>query len=162
MNAGGRCKLDRHASLRARTMSALGRLALFCLRHSSAPDEIVRRLARWLLLLREIRSAPGGSDALELVWRYIFTISAPPVPEDLVERLVLVVGEESKEDIVTAAEQLMDRGRKDILLEQLSARFGTLPEAIVERVRAARPAQLKRWAVQVLTAASLPEVLAEA
>ncbi len=54
------------ASLRARAMSALGRLSLFCLRHASEPDEIVRRLARWLLLLREIRSAPGGSDALEL------------------------------------------------------------------------------------------------
>jgi hypothetical protein len=100
------------ASLRARAMSALGRLSLFCLRHASEPDELVRRLTRWLLLLREIRSAPGGTDALELVWRYIFTVSAPPVPEDLVERLLLVVGEESKEEIVTAAEQLIERGLK--------------------------------------------------
>ena len=59
----------------------------------------------------------------------------------------------------------MERGRnqarREMLLEQLSARFGTLPEAIAERVRAADPAQLKRWALRVVTAASLPEVLAE-
>jgi hypothetical protein len=157
------------ASLRARAMSALGRLTLFCLRHASEPDEIVRRMTRWLLLLREIRGTPGGSDALELIWRYIFTVSAPPVPEDLVERLVLVVGEESKEEIVTAAEQLMERGREEVRKEQrdmvlalLGARFGTLPAAIAGRVGAAGPAQLKRWAIRVLTAASLSDVLSEA
>jgi hypothetical protein len=74
----------------------------------------------------------------------------------------------SKEEIVTAAEQLIERGRKQgiekgiekgqrsLILEQLSARFGTLPEAIAGRVRAADPAQLKRWALRVVTAASLP------
>jgi hypothetical protein len=153
------------ASLRARAMSALGRLSLFCLRHAPEPDKLVQRLARWLDLLREIRNAPGGSEALELVWRYIFTVSAPVNPEDLVDRLLLVVGEESKEEIVTAAEQLMERGResawREVLLTQIRARFGTLSESAAARVRTADPAQLKQWLVRVVTAPTLDEVLAE-
>ncbi len=87
---------------------------------------------------------------------------------------MLVVGEEGKEEIVTAAEQLMERGRKQgveqgieqgqrsLMLEMLGARFGTLPESIAGRIRSADPAQLKRWALRVLTAASLSDVLSEA
>src|SRR5262249_16944295 len=101
------------ASLRARAMSAVGRFALFCLRHAPEPDEIVRRLAPWLRLLRRIRRAPGGSDALERIWRYVLTISPEHDPEELVERLLLVVGEEGKEEIVTAGEVLIERGRKE-------------------------------------------------
>ena len=165
------------ASLRTRAMSALGRLSLFCLRHAPEPDRIVQGLARWLDLLREIRNGPGGSEALELIWRYVFTISGPVNPEALVERLLLVVGEESKEEIVTAAEQLIERGRKEglkkglekgreserreVLLELLCARFGPLPEPAAAQVRAADPAQLKRWLVRVVTAPTLAEVLAE-
>jgi len=173
------------ASLRARAMSALGRLSLFCLRHAPEPDKIVQRLGRWLELLREIRSTPGGSDALELIWRYLFTISAPSAPEDLVERLLSVVGVEGQEEVVTAAEQLIARGRKEglekglekgreegleegramerrnMLLEQLRARFGALPRSAAARVRAADPAQLKRWLVRVVTAPTLADVLAE-
>jgi flagellar biosynthesis/type III secretory pathway protein FliH len=111
----------------------------------------------WLDLLREIRTAPGGSEAL------------------------LVVGEESREEIVTAAEQLIERGRKEglekglkkglekgreserreVLLELLCARFDTLPESAAARVRSADPAQLKRWLVRVVTAPTLADVLAE-
>jgi hypothetical protein len=153
------------ASLRRRAMTALGRLSLFCLRHASAPDEIVRRLAGWLALLRELQGAPGGREALELMWRYVFAVSAPPRPEDLVEQLLLVVGEESKEEIVTAAEQLMQRGaereRREMLLEQLQARFGTLTKSVEARVRDADAAQLKRWLLRVVTAPTLDDVLVE-
>jgi hypothetical protein len=103
-----------------------------------------------------------------VIWRYVFTVSAPADPEDLVERLLLVVGEESKEEIVTAAEQLIERGReqgreserREVLLELLRTRFGTLPRSAAARVRAADPAQLKRWLVRVVTAPTLAEVLA--
>lgn len=153
------------ASLRARAMSALGRLSLFCLRHASEPDRMVQRFARWLDLLREIRNAPGGAEALELVWRYVFTVSAPVNPEDLVDRLLLVVGKESREEIVTAAEQLMERGResawREALLELLCARFGVVPESAAARVRTAAPAQIKQWLVRTVTAPTLAEVLGQ-
>jgi hypothetical protein len=160
------------ASLRTRTMSAVGRLALFCLRHASDPGKTVQRLARWLDVIREARSTPGGRDALKFVWQYILTVSEPEKPEDLVEQLLLVVGEESKEDVVTAGEMLIERGRQEgreetrvtlqgILLKQLRARFGALPKSAAARVRAAEPVQLERWLGRVIAARTLADVLAE-
>jgi predicted transposase/invertase (TIGR01784 family) len=157
------------ASLRTRAMTALGRFALFCLRHAPEPDAIVRGLARWLDLIREIRRAEGGPEALELIWRYVFVISAPADPEVLVERLLLVVGEEDKEEIVTAGETLIARGlekgraeaHREILLEQLRARFGRLPSSAPDRVQAADTAQVKRWLLRVVTATTLAEVFAD-
>jgi hypothetical protein len=161
------------ASLRARAMTALGRFALFCLRHAPEPDAIVRGLARWLDLIREIRRAEGGLEALELIWRYILIVGEPADPEVLVERLLLVVGEEEKEEIVTAGETLIARGRKqgreegraeahrEMLLEQLRARFGRLPSSAPGRVQAADTAQVKRWLLRVVTATTLAEVFAD-
>jgi predicted transposase/invertase (TIGR01784 family) len=51
-------------------------------------------------------------------------------------------------------------GRAEILLAQLRHRFGPLSEAIRARVGAATAIQLDRWAVQVLTANTLEDVLA--
>jgi len=47
----------------------------------------------------------------------------------------------------------------EILLRQLTRRFGQLPQAVADRVRAARDADLERWADAVLTANSLEDVL---
>jgi predicted transposase/invertase (TIGR01784 family) len=153
------------ASVRARAMSALGRMALLFLRHSSEPQKIVERVARWLDLLREIRATPEGGDALERLWRYLIVISETDEPEELVEHLQLVVGEAYKEEIVTAGEKLMERGGRntlrDVLLEQLGERYGALPEPTIARVLGADLAQLKRWAKRVLTAPTLDDALAE-
>jgi predicted transposase/invertase (TIGR01784 family) len=153
------------ASLRRRAMSMLGRLALFCLRHSSEPGQIVQRLARWVELVRGIRAAPGGKEALELIWRYVLVISEPAEPEELVDQLLLVVGEEGKEEIVTAGEKLMERGRnaerREMLLELLRKRFGTVTAQVEARIRAADPAQLKRWLLRVVEVPTLADVLAD-
>jgi hypothetical protein len=46
------------------------------------------------------------------------------------------------------------------LLEQLQARFGAVPAQVKARIQAADAADLGRWALHVLTAASLAEVFA--
>ena len=51
-------------------------------------------------------------------------------------------------------------GQAGLLLRQLELRFGDLPEAARERVRGASASELEAWAVAVLVAASLDEVLA--
>ena len=58
-------------------------------------------------------------------------------------------------------EQGREAERRELLLEQLRARFGALPRSAAARVRAADPAQLKRWLVRVVTAPTLAEVLAD-
>jgi hypothetical protein len=91
-------------------------------------------------------------------------------PEEIVERLLLVTGEETKEEIVTAAELLIERGLQEghregqckMLLKQLGARFGALSGRVMAQVKAADLAQLDLWAERVLTAATLANVLDDA
>src|SRR5262249_2969554 len=147
----------------ARAISALGRLALFCLRHAREPRVLLERLRRWLDLIREVQAAPGGSEALGLIWRYILITNGQAAPGEVVGQPLDVVGMEHSEEIMTAGEQLVERGRKEgeerILLRLLRTRFGALPEAAVAQIRAADSARLDAWADRVLTATTLAEVL---
>ena len=50
-------------------------------------------------------------------------------------------------------------GERRLLLRQLHARFGELPEATVARIEAADIADLERWGERVLGAQTLAEVI---
>ena len=161
-------------ALRARAITALARLSLWCLRHARDPWELVDRLGAWMDLVREVRSAPHGVAALVLIMRYILATSEPDKPEDLVAHLLAAVGHEGKEEIMTAAEQLMERGELrgiergrremllDMLLKQLRRRFGALPDAVVARVTAASMAELDDWSMNLLAAPKLDDVFTAA
>jgi hypothetical protein len=157
-------------SLRARAISALGRLALFCLRHAREPQVLLDQLRRWLDLIREVQSAPGGHEALILIWRYIMATNGQAPPDEVVARLLDVVGKEHAEEIMTAGEQLIERGKKDglkiaqeqLLTKLLRARFGAFPDAIAARIHAADSERLETWFDRALTAAALDEVFAGA
>ncbi|MEO7331357.1 MAG: Rpn family recombination-promoting nuclease/putative transposase, partial [Minicystis sp.] len=99
-------------ALRSRAMTALVRLALWSLRHSREPEERVTRAGAWRALVEDVHRAPGGAAAVVLVMRYIFTISDTRRPEELIVQLQAALGNEIKEEIVTAAEQLIERGRQ--------------------------------------------------
>jgi predicted transposase/invertase (TIGR01784 family) len=150
-------------ALKARAMSALARLVLWCLRHAREPGELVERLGQWLDVVSEARRAPNGAEALQRIWRYIFATNEPEKPEDLVQRLLLVVGQEEREEIMTAADQLMERGfqkgQRATLLKLLQSRFGALPSDVVAKVNGADTSTLDRWVERVLTAATLADVL---
>lgn len=66
-------------------MTALARLALWCLRHAREPHELVERLGQWFDLLREVRRAPDGAAAIVLILRYILATNEPDKPEELVD-----------------------------------------------------------------------------
>jgi hypothetical protein len=153
-------------ALRARAITALARLSLWCLRHAREPWELVDRLGAWMDLVREVRAAPHGMAALARIMRYIFATNEPDKPQELVRRLLATVGEEGKEEIMTAADQLMEMGREQgiererrgMLQKQLRRRFGPLPEAVVARVAAASMAELEDWSMNLLTAPGLDDV----
>jgi hypothetical protein len=154
-------------ALRARAMSALGRLSLWCLRNARTPDELVDGMGRWVDLVQEVRRAPGGAAALAAIWRYIFLVAERLGPREVVTRLTATIEGEAQEDLVTAGEQLIEQGRlqglqegqRRMLLKQLRARFGALPEDATARVNRADAAELDLWSDRVLTAPSLAEVL---
>ena len=165
--------------LRARAMTALGRLVLFCLRHAREPGRFAHEIARWLGLIAEARDAPGGAEALLLIWRYIVTATNPADPQELVKQLLAVVGKQEEREIMSIADWYEDRGRqaglekgrdegrdeglkmgaRNLLLRQLRARFGALPAAAEARVQTAEAAQVDIWAERVLTATTLDDVL---
>lgn len=74
-------------ALKARAITALARLALFCLRHAREPGELVARLRGWADLVHEVRKAPGGAAALVRIMRYILEVNEPAQPEEIVARL---------------------------------------------------------------------------
>jgi hypothetical protein len=163
--------LESDETLRQRAMSALGRLSLWCLRNARTPEQIVEGMSQWMGLVREVRQAPNGMAALVTIWRYVLLVGDRFGPEDLVARLLAAAGEDGKEEIVTAGEQLIERGRKEglkeglqqgqkkTLLRQLQARFGALPDSVLVRVKAAGSAELDLWADRILTAPTLEDVL---
>ncbi|MFT3775348.1 MAG: Rpn family recombination-promoting nuclease/putative transposase [Minicystis sp.] len=158
-------------TIRGRVMTALGRLVLFCLRHSREPDELIRRLRRFRDLMAEVRQSPNGHDALGMIWEYIVLANRERPPAEVVAQLIEAAGEETREELMTLGEMLEARirtegrkrgrveGGRSLLLRQLQARFGDLPEAAAARVESATPKQIERWALRILTADTLDGVL---
>lgn len=172
-------------ALRARAMTALGRLVLWCFRHARDPEDLVARLSAWRDVVQEVRRAPDGGAALVRVWRYILSIADPGQPDKLLQRLLVAAGPDAEEEIVTIADYLREEGRREgrlageregrlageregrlegqrsTLLKLLRLRFGELPEPIEARIRAADAGQVEGWTERVLTAPTLDDALAE-
>jgi hypothetical protein len=174
-----RCAMDdlgeeSEEGLRARAMSALGRLALWCLKNSRSPGQLVAQLGRWGELMRQVTRAPNGMAAIGTIFRYMWEADEQLGVEELRQLVAREVGKDIEEAIVTTVDMLRAEGRsqghseghsegqREMLLRQLGKRFGALPEDAVARVNAAGPTELEAWFDRVLTAASLAEVLREA
>ncbi|AYF75213.1 hypothetical protein D7D52_16585 [Nocardia yunnanensis] len=155
------------SALRARNLTADTLLMMVLL--ATAPGN--RHLAEelWPLSddLRALWTAPTGKAELQCLIRYIFIVSETR-ESDLVP-LIEQLGPEAREIIMTTADRLRAegeaqgeaRGRAELLIVQLSARFGELPAATVSRLRAADSGLLDVWAVRLLSAGSLAEVFGE-
>lgn len=115
-----------------------------------------------------------------MVIAYMLTVSeasAKQIGVALSER----VGPELEEAAVTAAEKLEQRGLikgreqglregllqgllkglRTLLLRQLAAKFGAVPQSVEERIEGANEDELGRWGELLVTAASLEEVFGE-
>lgn len=64
-----------------------------------------------------------------------------------------------QEGIQEGIEEGLVRGRSELLVKQLSLKFGPLSEQLVQRVLGASAHEAERWAERVLTASSIDEVL---
>jgi hypothetical protein len=84
------------------------------------------------------------------------------LPHEKVRTFFHELGPKGEDAYMTIEQQLLEEGRAEgraeILLRQLSIRFGPVSKRIETRVRKANPEELDRWAERVLTVASIREV----
>ncbi|MEV6216104.1 Rpn family recombination-promoting nuclease/putative transposase [Nocardia sp. NPDC051833] len=130
-------------------------------------------LAQWTEDLAEVADGADAFRVLNLLVRYIMLVGE--TEETALTPLFDGFGPEAKEALVTAADRLRAegelRGRAEgeargevrgvvkTLLNQLQLKFGAVPAAVVETVRAADPEDLNRWVGQILTADTIEETL---
>lgn len=122
--------------------------------------------------LGEILTRPTGARDLRLVLTYIMSVGETNPAE--IEKFADQLGPRAKETFVTTAERLtaeaerraeirgeargQARGRIAVLLQQLTAKFGSLPQYVVERVQSGDAEQLQSWSVRILTAEQIEQV----
>ena len=104
---------ERDEDLRERSMSALGRLALLCLRHARSPWEIVTRLGAWAGLVSEVFKAPNGLAAFRTIVEYILAVNKRVNPEEVVKAIMLGMPGEVKYEVGSVAYQLVEQGRRE-------------------------------------------------
>ena len=148
------------AELEQRPMTDFGRLVLLCLQRARVSPDMVQDLARWLDSIGRVLRRAGGRRAVGRVVRYILRVTATE-PERVRALLEGAFGQEGREAYMTGADILEARAQADILLRQLTRRFGTLDPATVQRVRSSSKEQLVEIADRVVTADSLREVFAK-
>jgi predicted transposase/invertase (TIGR01784 family) len=158
-------------ALRARSMTALGRIALWCLKTARNTDELMAGMAAWADLLRAVRAAPNGIAATARIWRYLFAVHDAPEWTAL-RALAANLKEEQEKDMASIADQLIEKGmqrglergrqegERSVLTRLLERRFGPLPQDLRERLERASLHELDRWTDQVLSAHTLADVFA--
>lgn len=156
-------------ALRRRAMTALGRLALWCLRHARQPLVLLQRLRAWQDLAEEVLDGPDGADALEPVMWYVAIRFAPEGRSEVIKALRKGLGPKVEAAVMNYKEfweesgwqRGMVEGQRSLLLKMLTRLFGELPEDVAHRVEAASTDEISVWAERVLGAKSLADVLGE-
>jgi hypothetical protein len=118
--------------------------------------------------VRVLLATEHGRLGLFIAIRYTERVNPYVDRDTLIHHLAPLVGP-GLEDSMLTFEQLLrkeehqkgrDDGQRELLLDQLTERFGSLPAAVTRRVARASPPELKRWGRRILTAASLDDVFA--
>lgn len=112
--------------------------------------------------LRVLASGPHGTAELQAVLSYILIVG--DTTENDLDPLIEQLGPRAKEALMTTAERLHAEGRAEtraeILVAQLTAKFGAVPETTLHTIRTGSPEQFRIWLHRVLTATTLEEVFA--
>lgn len=133
-------------------------LVLQAVRNGDVMDALLEAGPR----LRRILEAPGGSERLGEVVRYIH--KATELGTAAVEPTLLrALGRDGSEVAMSAADKMIAEGRaveaRAWFLGLLEVRFGPVPAAVRVRIEAAEPEALRALQPRLFTAASLDEAL---
>lgn len=161
------------AALRARPLTAGGRLGLLLLKNLRGARDAVAAIVREARLLKETLAEPGGAGALRAIFQYTLEVDSTLDEQRLIRAVGPILGRYGQE--VTMAtlrqvrqqglEQGLEQGRQEgaalFLGRLLRLRFQSIPEAAARKLLAADAQQLERWGERVLTADSIAAVFAE-
>lgn len=151
----------RHADADAlldKLLSGFGEAALWVMSTGGDDEAVLEGLAKFSDTLGDMLTKPSGHEAFGVFLKYILAT------HEHIDRGTLrkVVGEsvrpQAENEVVTMYEQLLQEGRQGVLLDQLEAKFGAVPESVRTRLVEGNAADLKRWTINVLTANTLDAV----
>jgi hypothetical protein len=106
--------LEPDDALRARAMTELGRLVLWCLKTARNSRALLAGIPRWADLFHALRRAPNGTAAIAVIWRYILLVHDAP-QEKVLPALAAALAREENETMPSIAEQLEAKGRTEAL-----------------------------------------------
>lgn len=151
-------------TLRSRALETFAVLVLWVFRDARTPGRILERLDRWADTLTDLLNAPNGVEAARQLFVYVLTNAKEGEHVELHKRVARVAAK-AETAFVTAAEALEERGRdagqREMLMTQLTERFGPLSPETRSRVDAARSAELLQWSKRILSADTLDAVFGE-
>ncbi len=159
----------RDEELRARSMTELGRLALFCLARAREAEDFGAELGRWADAVVRVAALPNGVAALSALVSYILDVAE--LPKEELKTFFTELGPRTGEAFMTVGQILREEGRREgraegeakgraeVLARLLRVKFGAVPEEALARLQSASIEQLDSWAERVLTANSIEEAL---
>lgn len=154
-------------AIRARAMTALGKLVLLSMKNLPYAQNPIEPIARLAPLMAAVFQAPNGLAALAAIVRYTLKVT-DVVHRDVHTLLVTQIGKEAGDVAMSTWDRLIEQGRHqglhqgrvEMLTKLLRVRFGELPQAVLERLQRTDVDALERWAERAMTAAALDDVFA--
>jgi len=168
--------------LRARSLAAFPKLALWLLRDARDPARLLASFDTWIDALLEVERAPGGLESFARLLAYMFRV-VDPVQRNRLHAKIRLLGQRAEEVAMTVADQIHEEGRakgheegrakgheegraegrRATLRQLLLYKFqrSSLDEAVEARLAAIQPDTIDRYLERVLTADSLASVFAD-
>ncbi|MEW6746747.1 MAG: Rpn family recombination-promoting nuclease/putative transposase [Planctomycetota bacterium] len=169
-------------AIRERAMTPLGKLTLLALKHMRGERELVEMLADWVDLLREasqcqMEGGRAGGEAFSELFCYTLEVRKRTDVKQVERFIAMNVDKSMSETFVSMADELRAEGRRQgraegrnegllegkrlILVQLLTTRFGRLAPEISARLAQAGQDELDRWAQRILIAESPADVFGE-
>ncbi len=163
--------------LQARALPPFQKLALWALRDARDPPSLLANFDVWRPVMAEAGRTRSGSDALAVLFEYMFQVLDPLYWDQLLAK-IRTLSRRAEETTMTIAEMFEERGRargreegrakgreegriealRATLRKLLLLKFQTLDETSEARVQAATPEEIDRYFQRLLTAGSLAAV----
>jgi predicted transposase YdaD len=157
-------------------LTAFGKVVLWALSVAGNDQRFLAEIDRMADAINAALDAPDAHDALFVLLQYLVATHARLGAKRIGNLLQTRAAKRQERAIMDVLDELRQEGREEgreegqrigerigraqLLLRQLTARFGPVPKATRAQILAAKEAALDRWALRVLTAPSLQAVLA--